>query len=121
MTPAIRLLGPQAQGAASLLSSRFNTGLELMLKSVEANLDIEIVRLDVFGILNEVVAAPAAVGLTKVTEPCIRLNVTIGAICRQPGQYLFWDGIHPTAAGHRIIAERANAALDRAPILAQQQ
>lgn len=121
LTPAIRLLGPQAQGAASLLSSLFNSGLELMLKSVEANLDIEIVRLDVFGILNEVVAAPSAAGLTNVTEPCIRLNVTTGAVCRQPGKFLFWDGIHPTTVGHRIIAERANAALDRAPILAQQQ
>lgn len=121
LAPAIRLLGPQAQGAASFLSSQFNNALELALKSVEANLGVEIVRLDVFGILNEVVAAPAAAGLANATEPCIRLNVTSGAFCRQPGQFLFWDGIHPTAAGHRIIAERANAALDRAPVIAQQQ
>jgi phospholipase/lecithinase/hemolysin len=25
-------------------------------------------------------------------------------MCAQPGQHFFWDGIHPTRAGHRIIA-----------------
>jgi outer membrane lipase/esterase len=120
LTPAVRLLGPQAQGAANFFSQQFNQGLELALKSVEATLGVDIVRLDVFGILNEIVAAPQSVGLNNVTEACIRLNVTAGAFCRQPGNYLFWDGIHPTAAGHRILARRANEALDNATVLAQQ-
>jgi phospholipase/lecithinase/hemolysin len=120
LTPAVRKLGEQAQGAANLFSQQFNLGLERTLQGVEARLDVEIVRLDVFGILNEVVAAPQTFGLSNVTGACIRLNVTAGAFCRQPGSYLFWDGIHPTAAGHRILARRANAALDNAPVLAQQ-
>jgi phospholipase/lecithinase/hemolysin len=37
---------------------------------------------------------------------------------RQPGKFLFWDGIHPTVAGHRILAQRATAALGAAPVLA---
>jgi phospholipase/lecithinase/hemolysin len=27
--------------------------------------------------------------------------------CRTPEDFLFWDGIHPTKAGHDIIAQEA--------------
>ena len=27
--------------------------------------------------------------------------------CGNPDQFLFWDGIHPTTAAHRILAQRA--------------
>jgi phospholipase/lecithinase/hemolysin len=30
---------------------------------------------------------------------------------RTPSGYVFWDGIHPTMAGHALIAEAAAAAL----------
>jgi phospholipase/lecithinase/hemolysin len=118
LAPAVRLLGPAAQGAASLLSEQFNAGLESMLQGVEAALGVEIVRLDVLGILREVVAQPTSFGLTDVTTPCIRLNVTARAFCDKPGQFLFWDGIHPTVAGHRILAKRAHTALRSALQLA---
>jgi len=111
LAPAVRLLGLQVQGLASFLSDQFNQGLELVLQGLEAGLGVEIVRLDVFGILHEIVAQPAKFELTDVTGPCIRLNVTVHAFCERPGKFLFWDGIHPTVAGHRILAQRANAAL----------
>jgi len=112
LVPAVRLLGPQAQGAAQFFSVQFNLGLEAILQGLESGLGASIVRLDVFRILNEIVAAPAAVGLADVTQPCIALNTTRNAFCKNPGRFLFWDGIHPTRAGHRILAERAAAALD---------
>jgi len=111
LAPAVRLLGPAVQGAASFLSAQFNGGLELTLQGLEAGLGVEIVRLDVFGILHEIVAQPEKFEMTDVTGPCIRLNVTVHAFCERPGKFLFWDGIHPTVAGHRILAKRANAAL----------
>jgi outer membrane lipase/esterase len=118
LIPSVRLLGPGAQAAASSLSKQFNDGLEVMLQGMEASLGVEIVRLDVFGILREVVAAPASVGLTNVSDSCIRPNVTVNAYCDNPRRYLFWDGIHPTAAGHRILARRAHRALERESELA---
>ena len=118
LAPAIRLLGPAAQGAATFFAAQFNGGLELTLRGLEASLGVGIVRLDVFRTLNEIVAAPGAFGLTEVTQPCIALNTKRHAFCASPGKFLFWDGIHPTVAGHRILAERADAALGAASVLA---
>ena len=115
LAPAVRLLG--AQVAATFLAGQFNDGLELTLKGLEASLGVRIVRLDVFQALNEIVAAPEAFGLKNVTNPCIVLNTRAHAFCATPGKFLFWDGIHPTAAGHRILAERAKAALRAASSL----
>jgi phospholipase/lecithinase/hemolysin len=30
--------------------------------------------------------------------------VVMNAVCADPDHYLFWDGIHPTRAGHLIIS-----------------
>jgi len=115
LAPAVRLLG--AQVAATFLAGQFNDGLELTLKGLEASLGVRIVRLDVFEALNDIVRTPKAFGLTDVTDPCIVLNTRAHAFCATPGKFLFWDGIHPTAAGHRIVAERAKAALRAAASL----
>ena len=74
-------------------------------------------RFDVFGILRDVVGAPGSVGLSNVTDPCIALDTKVHAFCAKPDSYLFWDGIHPTVAGHRILAQRAKAALNAASAL----
>ncbi len=118
LAPAVRLQGPGAQGAATFLAGEFNRLLELTLQGLESALGVEIVRVDVFRMLNEVVAAPEAFGLTDATHPCIALNTRAHAFCASPNKFLFWDGIHPTVAGHRILAQRANAALGAASSLA---
>lgn len=111
LLPAVRLQGPAAQGAAQMLTAQFNTGLANVLTGLEANSGVHLARLDVFGILNEVVAAPAVVGLTEVEQPCITPDTKIKPFCSRPDVYLFWDGIHPTRAGHRILALRASEVL----------
>ena len=111
LAPAIRLQGPGAQEAATFLSMQFNGGLALALAGLDSMPGVEIVRLDVFSIVQHVVAKPADFGLTDVQKPCIRLRTFVHAFCPRPDQFLFWDGIHPTVAGHRILARHANAAL----------
>jgi phospholipase/lecithinase/hemolysin len=115
LTPAIVLQGPAVQGAASFLSSQFNSGLALALAGLDSMPGVKIVRLDAFTIVQTVVAAPADFGLTDVQHPCIRVNTLVHAFCAQPDQFLFWDGIHPTVAGHRILARYANTALGGKP------
>ena len=111
LVPAVRQLGTDAQTAAQSLTAIFNGQLEARLSALEAdpNLGVKIERLDVFGILNEVVAAPAAAGLGEVELPCITPETKISPFCAHPDNFLFWDGIHPTRAGHGILARRAAA------------
>lgn len=111
ITPAINTLTPQVRAAAELLSVQYNANLEEALLGLEALLDIDIARLNVFRILNDAVADPAAVGLINATDSCITPGVIIGAICRRPNTYLFWDFIHPTTKAHRVLAEKAEESL----------
>jgi phospholipase/lecithinase/hemolysin len=109
-TPAIRALGPQAQGVASALTQAFNNALEAQVLGPLGAGGLRIVRLDVYGKLNQIIANPADFGLTNVTSACITPNVAPFQ-CHTPDDFLFWDGIHPTAAGHGIIAQQAASAL----------
>lgn len=110
LVPAVRLQGPLAQGAALFLSAQFNQALDLALDSVSALVPVaDITRFDLFTLFNTVVAAPALFGFSEVEQTCITPGVIVKAVCKHPKRYLFWDGIHPTRAGHRLIAERAEA------------
>lgn len=110
ITPVVRSLGADAQLAAAQLATLYNGALDQALDALQA-LPIEIVRLDVDALLGQVVADPAAVGLTDIVAPCLRFGVTADAFCATPQRHLFWDGFHPTATGHAIIAEAALQAI----------
>jgi phospholipase/lecithinase/hemolysin len=110
--PAVRLSGPQAQFAAHVLSTQFDVNLETTLQGLESALAISITRLDIYSFVNEVIGAPSSFGLADVEDPCIRLSTVAGAFCPNPGQFLWWDGIHPTVAGHHLLAVHADSALD---------
>lgn len=111
LTPAVRAQGPAAQTAALTLVTAFNNGLEAILSGLEANAPVHIARFDVFSVLNQVVADPTAVGLVDAVDSCITPDTRVGAFCTQPDKFLFWDGIHPTRAGHAILAQRAETVL----------
>jgi phospholipase/lecithinase/hemolysin len=61
--------------------------------------------------LTGIIADPTAAGLDDVSTPCLAFSVTPHAICSNPSSYLFWDGTHPTSAGHRLVANAAATAL----------
>jgi phospholipase/lecithinase/hemolysin len=104
-TPVVRELGPAAQGVATYLSGAFNTALAGTLQSLgQALPDSHFIEFDANAVLQDIVADPAGNGFTDVTEPCLAFGVTRNVICSNPGSHLFWDGTHPTAAGHRAIA-----------------
>jgi len=109
LVPAVRLQGPLAQAGAAFLSVQFNNALAATLANLEALLPIAIHRLDVFALIGEAVAMPAAAGFTEVELPCITPGTIVKAECDRPDDFLFWDGIHPTRAGHALLAERARA------------
>jgi phospholipase/lecithinase/hemolysin len=111
LVPAVRLQGAAVQGAARALATSYNTSLTGLLNGLEAASGLPVTRLDIFALLDEVVAAPGKFGLSNVEQACIVPGTTVQPYCVRPDQYLFWDGIHPTRMGHAIVAGRAMAAL----------
>jgi len=99
--------------AVSAASAGYNAILEGYLVYLEtvALPDIEITRMDTFSILNEVIADPGSADLEIVDEACVIPGTQGGALCANPGRYLFWDGIHPTGAGHKYLGQQAAALL----------
>jgi phospholipase/lecithinase/hemolysin len=115
LTPAIHTLDHLRPGAVQLatgLTQAFNGGLDAALPQVSNLPGIRIVRLDAYRLLNDIVADPAAFGLTDVTSPCVTPDIA-PFTCQTPDEFLFWDGIHPTKAVHAIIAQEAASALSR--------
>ena len=109
LTPAIRALDSVSPGAVALanaLSVGFNQGLDFQVLAGLSGLPgIEIVRFDVYGRLQAIVADPSAFGLANVTSACITPQIA-PYHCKEFSEYLFWDGIHPTAAAHAIVAQQ---------------
>lgn len=87
-------------------NSALNTGL--------AQLGDGIIAINTFGLIAEIVANPGLYGFTNVTGvACTGSSVACGPAgsglpaTYQPGTndtYLFADGVHPTGAAHRILA-----------------
>jgi phospholipase/lecithinase/hemolysin len=118
LTPALQALGPDAVAAGLELSTSYNAGLAQVLGQLQVLPKIKFTTLDVFRFLNAVAANPVAFGLKDAQSPCLTFFVVKHAICSHPDEHLFWDGVHPTAAGHEIVEEAAERAL-HAPKLAE--
>jgi len=61
-----------------------------------------------------VVSSPGRYGLRDAQDSCLAFGVATNAVCADPDGYLFWDGIHPTRAGHLLISSallRASAVM----------
>ena len=92
LTPAVA--GGPTAGLADALVKAMNAALYSNLANV-AGVSI----FDIYGLGTSIFNDPAAVGFTNVTDAC---GAVAGANC---DTYEYWDGIHPTAAAHKIIAD----------------
>jgi phospholipase/lecithinase/hemolysin len=61
-------------------------------------------------LFQDLVANPGAAGLENVTDACLTPD-TAPFVCRTPDRYLYWDGVHPTAAVHALVAGAVAALL----------
>lgn len=93
LSPAALAGGPAAAGAASFISSVYNTALSMALAGSSAQI------FDLAGLIGSYVADPAAFGFSNVTQAC----GFAGNGC-SPATALFWDAIHPTAYAQGLVA-----------------
>jgi phospholipase/lecithinase/hemolysin len=106
--PSIRKLGAAAEARYDALSPQFNADLAAAENQLEANLGIKIHRLDVYGLIEQVIAEPGAFGITDVTDQAKSGDEgDPGAVMPNPSQYLFWDNIHPAEAFQRLLGAQA--------------
>jgi len=102
--PAVRAAGAAALG--TLVAASMNAALQAAIAS-----DLDVQLFDLFGLVDHIVTDPGAFGLTNVTDACAQFT-----LC-DPSKYLFWDGIHPTSAGHLIIGDAMLAQVPEAATL----
>lgn len=102
---------PQASNLTTL-TNLHNSGLDTSLNALSTNYDINIYDLDVNSLFASAIAEPTKYGFTNVTDACLSDT----GICSNPDEYLFWDELHPTDAGHRIIGEVASSRLQAEPV-----
>ncbi len=92
----------------SALTQAHNQGLRRALKRLSQQYsDLQIVTLDANALYKKAITNPAAFRFTNVISPCLSGSRASG----DPDQFLFWDGIHPTTAAHRILGEAAFSAV----------
>ncbi len=129
LTPSAAAQGPAGVQALSGLSMIYNGVLDGGLNTL-SDQGLNIVPVNVYGLFNEVIADPAAFGFTNVTVPaCLTGSDTHTAgltsvQCGPEGSgapytyapgtentYLFADGVHPTTAAHKMLAQYVIAEL----------
>ena len=92
LAPAVVAGG--ASNLATFLTSTMNNRLAARLAG-----EAGVTTFDIFGLGTQLALNPALYGFSNVTDAC---GAVVGADCNQ---YAYWDGIHPTAAAHRAIAD----------------
>ena len=99
ITPQFRT--SPAAALADYAGSTFNSSLQTaLLTTAAARPGTNIILFDLAKVSDLLASSPGRFGLSNVTEACFN-GVTV---CANPDSYLYFDGVHPTAAGHRLIA-----------------
>ena len=106
--PVVRAVG--ADIPAEQLSLLFNGLLDGAMAELATG-DVEIYRINLFAFLDAASEYPQGLGFAgdpnPLTAPCLPVFIPELGVCQDPDQRLFWDGLHPTRAAHRIAGNVA--------------
>ena len=111
-TPQINFVGtPSNAATARSVTIAFNSTLNTVLDDLTNNLTINLIKFDLFNFFESVITNPTSFGFANVTLPCARSS----SLCSNPDEFVFWDGVHPTAAFHQALANAATKAIVPTP------
>lgn len=108
--------GSADASSATSVTASWNDGLLGRMTSLATTTSASIFFLDVFSLFDELLATPGDFGFSNTTGEC-RSVTTIAGIpvaensCANPGEFVFWDEIHPTTATHQVLGDEAFALL----------
>jgi outer membrane lipase/esterase len=108
--------GAAASAGATQLSVLYNSQLNIGLSQLSAS-GMNIIPVNSFALLNELIANPSAYGFTNATAPACGASAT-SLVCGPVGSglpytyaagtdqtYVFADGVHPTQGTDRVLAQ----------------
>jgi phospholipase/lecithinase/hemolysin len=106
--PALNTMGAAAQAKFNGLAAQFNSQLSTAEADLQAGLGIKIHALDVYSLVDQVLADPGRFGITDVTDQAKSGDEgDPGVVVANPDQYLFWDNIHPTETFEQLLGTQA--------------
>jgi outer membrane lipase/esterase len=91
------------------LSQGYNARLaELIEKYKQKYPDAEFIVFDTYGFLMAAIDSAGHGGFNYTKERCNPNSYTGSSlqICPNPEEYVFWDGVHPTARAHQVLAAK---------------
>jgi phospholipase/lecithinase/hemolysin len=108
---------PASDATSSALAQTYNTDLGAALQQIMASGAADIDYVNTYALLDTAVSNPATYGFTNVTQPVWNGNLTdahsgtLAATGAAQNGYLFFDDLHPTAAGHALLADAVTQSL----------
>ena len=116
-TPSAAAGGAAAQAGATQLAVLYNGVLNSGIAQLSNN-GLNVIPVNTYALLNEVIANPSAYGFANVTAPACTGGSGSSIECGPQGSgapvtyapgtdqtYLFADGVHPTTAAHAMLGQ----------------
>lgn len=93
---------------ASFASNSYNSAWQIATSAAAAaNPNVNVIQVPVDQLFAAVIANPGQFGFTNATSQCVTTATCVLAPASTQNQFLFWDSVHPTAAGHALMASFA--------------
>lgn len=94
------------------ISIAHDQSLAAAMGSLHSTTGANIIVVNEQQLFNEVLANPAAYGISNTTQACVYTPSCASSTLAQQDKYLFWDDVHPTAGIHQFIARYVAADLN---------
>ena len=111
VTPFGLSQGPAGSAGITQLVAGYNATLFGSLQAA----GVQVIPLDTFNFLHEIIANPSAYGLVNVTAPACGAAAALGCIPADPATATTWafaDGVHPTTGAHEMLAKYAISVIE---------